>query len=148
MKRMWWSFAVAAGLAVICAAVALPGMAAARSRAKAHAAIVGGGPAAPGSYPWAAWIDDNDGPGMDYNCTGTVVAPNLVLTAAHCAEDPPSGTIDKVANFTVITGSLDRLNTSLDQVSGVSQIIPDATQVIDAAGTNGDFPEHIRPARG
>jgi len=121
--------AVALSLGAIATAVALPGSAAARSRPTAHAAIVGGSAAPSGTWPWLAYIDDNDGPGADYNCTGTVVAPKLVLTAAHCAEDVPSGTIDNVANFTVVTGSLDKTNTSLAQVSGVSAIIPHATTV-------------------
>ena len=128
MTRMRRTLLVALSLAAVAALIALPGTASARSHPRAHAAIVGGGPAPTGSWPWAAWIDDNDGPGEDYNCTGTVVSPYLVLTAAHCAEDPPSGTIDNVANFTVVTGSLDRTSPSA-QVSGVNEIIPHATEV-------------------
>ena len=97
--------AVVLGLTAVSAAVALPGVAAARSRPKAHAAIVGGASAPSGSWPWLAFIDDNQGSLGDWNCTGTVVAPNLVLTAAHCAEDPPSGVIDNPSDFTVVTGS-------------------------------------------
>lgn len=126
----------ALGVAALTAAIAFPGVAAARSRPKAHAAIVGGTPAPSGSFPWLAFIDDNLGAGGDYNCTGTVVAPNLVLTAAHCGEDPPSGVIDNVKNFTVVTGSLDKTDTASAQVSAVSQIIPHATTVMPG-GTDG-----------
>jgi hypothetical protein len=128
--------AVVLGLTAVSAAVALPGVAAARSRPKAHAAIVGGAPAPSGSWPWLAFIDDNQGSVGDWHCTGTVVAPNLVLTAAHCAEDPPSGVIDNVSDFTVVTGSLDKTDTSLAQISGVSEIIPHATEV-EAGGPDG-----------
>jgi len=135
MRRMRRTVLVALSLAACAALVTIPGTASARSQPRAHAAIVGGGPAPTDSWPWTAWIDDNDGPGEDYNCTGTVVSPYLVLTAAHCAEDPPSGTIDNVANFTVVTGSLDRTS-PLGQVSGVSEIIPHATEV-ESSPTDG-----------
>ncbi len=49
--------------------------------AQSTARIVGGNPAEEGEWPDAAavWIGD------EVSCTGTLVAPNLVLTAAHCA---------------------------------------------------------------
>ena len=53
---------------------------------RAHAPIVDGRPAEPGRLPWLAYIEDRRGAGTG-QCTGTVVAPNLVLTAGHCAED-------------------------------------------------------------
>jgi V8-like Glu-specific endopeptidase len=136
MKRFRWYPVAALGLAALTTAVALPGVATARSKPKAHTAIVGGADAQTGTWPWLAFIDDNLGAEGDYNCTGTVIAPNLVLTAAHCGEDPPSGVIDNVSNFTVVTGSLDKTDTSLGQVSGVTEIIPHATEV-EAGGTDG-----------
>jgi secreted trypsin-like serine protease len=136
MKRVRWYPVAALGLAALTTAVALPGVATARSQPKAHTAIVGGEPAPTGTLPWLAFIDDNLGAEGDYNCTGTVIAPNLVLTAAHCGEDPPSGVIDNVSNFTVVTGTLDKTDTSLGQVSGVTEIIPHATEV-EAGGTDG-----------
>ena len=43
-------------------------------------AIVGGHDAAPGAYPSVAEITF----GSSFLCTGTLIAPNYVLTAGHC----------------------------------------------------------------
>lgn len=48
--------------------------------------IVGGDPVAPGGWPAVVTIQTN-GPKL---CTGTLVAPNLILTAAHCLSPAPS----------------------------------------------------------
>jgi secreted trypsin-like serine protease len=61
-------------LAVSVTAVALLGAAAAPS-----SAVVGGGNASPGEYPSVAEI--TFGP---FLCTGTLIAPNWVLSAGHC----------------------------------------------------------------
>jgi secreted trypsin-like serine protease len=132
------------GVAAVAAVVlALPVAAGARAKARhagarAHTAIVGGVPAPAGSWPWLAWIDDNEGPGEDFRCTGTVVAPNIVLTAAHCAEDVATETLYNAANFTVITGSLDWTNTAVRQLSAVSQLIvhPNVATTAQSYGIN------------
>lgn len=43
--------------------------------------IVGGAPVAAGTYPECACIGNDD----DWFCTGVLIAPNIVLTAGHCA---------------------------------------------------------------
>jgi secreted trypsin-like serine protease len=48
--------------------------------------VVGGEPAAPGAWPDAVAILYDGVPG----CTGTLVAPDLVLTAGHCAAEASS----------------------------------------------------------
>src|SRR5215207_2538185 len=52
----------------------------------AHA-VVGGNDAAPGEYPYVAHIVID----RSFQCTGTLVTPRYVVTAAHCASLAPGG---------------------------------------------------------
>lgn len=79
-----------------------------------------------GSYPWLAFIVNESGE-ASFQCTGTVVAPNVVLTAGHCGEDTETGQIDNAADYAVVTGSAcgsaRRQHAAMDQCCGVC---PDA----------------------
>lgn len=91
-------------------------------RPRARASIIGGTPAALGTFPSLAWIVDERGEVID-QCTGTVVAPTLVLTAAHCVEDAETGFIPEPSGYAVVTGNVD-WNTALEKhVSGVSRVL-------------------------
>jgi secreted trypsin-like serine protease len=58
-------------------------------------------------------------------CSGTVVAANLVLTAGHCAEDMQNGVVNEAAGYQVVTGNVDwAAPVGEEQVSGVSRVIP------------------------
>jgi secreted trypsin-like serine protease len=78
------------------------------ARADAHASIVGGTPAEDGSFPSLAYIIDVQGKYI-YQCTGTVVAADLVLTAGHCAENMKTGVVNKPSGYRVVTGTVDPL---------------------------------------
>jgi V8-like Glu-specific endopeptidase len=87
---------------------------------RAHAAIIGGTPAADGTFPWLAHVEDFRGQDV-YGCSGTVVAPNLVLTAGHCAENETE-VENPASGFVVETGAVDR-NAPEAQLSLVSALM-------------------------
>lgn len=91
------------GIAVLAAMVVLPaaagaqgGTASAQRGPNAHVAVIGGQPADPGTFPWTAYILDLRGHEVG-QCSGTVVAPNLVLTAGHCAQNMQTGVVNEAS---------------------------------------------------
>ncbi len=102
MSRRGISVAVIAIAAV--AAIVVPAGAAGQPTAS----VINGNEAAAGTFPYLAWIYYSDG--VDNRvCTGSVVASNVVLTAAHCVlRDDFSATVDP-AHFTVVTGNVHHL---------------------------------------
>ncbi|HXR31398.1 MAG TPA: serine protease [Solirubrobacterales bacterium] len=113
--------ALAVSFAVLVAAMALT--APARARSGAHASIVGGTTATTEEWPWATFILALDRKNNGYACTGTVVAPTLILTAAHCIQDIVSGRPTPLGRYTVVTGSSDLRDSSVRQLSKVRQAI-------------------------
>jgi secreted trypsin-like serine protease len=116
------------GLRVVCgvfaallASLALAGAAAASPGATAS--IIGGTTALSEEWPWAAFILAADAKGEGFSCSGTVIAPNLVLTAGHCVEDIETGKKTPPAQYVVVTGSSDIRDAALRQVSKVSRTI-------------------------
>jgi secreted trypsin-like serine protease len=91
----------------------------------ARAAIVGGAEAREGTFPWLAYFTDNVELGSGEKggtCSGTVVAPDLVLTAAHCVENPETGTFYKSPGYVVVTGTVEPFSRKT-QASTVSRVI-------------------------
>jgi secreted trypsin-like serine protease len=78
-------------------------------------------PAVSGSFPSLALVrgvQEED----EFQCTGTVVAVNLILTAAHCAENPETGILDEPSGYSVVTGNVD-WTAAPRQVAAVSRVI-------------------------
>lgn len=70
----------------------------------ARTAVVGGSPAPISAYPFMARITAHDAV-YEYTCTGTVVAPNMILTAAHCLLNESRTAYLNPATFQVLTGT-------------------------------------------
>lgn len=87
----------------------------------ARASIIGGVFAEDAAFPWLAYVIDRRGDRVGV-CTGTVVSPNVVLTAAHCAENMETGVVNEPAGYAVVTGNVEWSSPSR-QVSTVSRVI-------------------------
>lgn len=88
--------------------------------------IIGGSGAAAGEWGFMAFIAYFDASGNpEFVCSGTVVAPNVVLTAGHCAVDETTGAPLDPTGYAVVTGTLDWTTATQSQVSPVSRVIID-----------------------
>ncbi|HSS32079.1 MAG TPA: serine protease [Solirubrobacterales bacterium] len=106
-------------LALLIAAALLPASASATT---AQTSVIGGHSASITELPSLAYIQGEDAV-EPYACTGTVVAPRVILTAGHCVEDIESGTIAPAAGFAVATGVADVRQATKANVSLVSQAL-------------------------
>lgn len=92
--------------------------------------IVGGYGGVQSDWPFMAFVlyfDANGNP--EFSCSGTVVSPNVVLTAGHCAVDETSGATLAPSGFRVVTGSVDWTDTSQREISDVSKVIVNPSYV-------------------
>ena len=90
-----------AALSMVLAALAIPG--AASAAPSAEASIVGGHAASIAEFPSLAFIEARHGK-HGFACTGTVVSPRVILTAAHCVEEIETGRMTPAADYAVATG--------------------------------------------
>jgi V8-like Glu-specific endopeptidase len=89
---------------------------------KADASVIGGHNATIEKYPSLAFVEGVQAT-SGYGCTGTVVAPRIVLTAGHCVEDIESSSIVEPSNIAVATGLSNIQRIPHDRVSKVSQAV-------------------------
>lgn len=118
-------------------ALALLAMSEPRPARAATPQIVGGGSATQGQWASVAYVTVNTGSGTDW-CTGTVVAPNVVLTAGHCVVDLNTLDLWPASAFQVTTGSV---TLGQGQTSAVTQSALDPAW-LNYSGPVGENPDH------
>lgn len=100
------------------AALALWAPAGAAASDGARASIIGGSPASIEQFPSLAYIEAGN-QRSGFACTGTVVAPRIVLTAAHCVESVETGVFSQPAEYKVAIGVANPKQSSADNVFDV-----------------------------
>lgn len=76
----------------------------AQADSKAQASIIGGEPASITAFPSLAFIYAQHSKKEGFACTGTVISPRVILTAAHCVENLDAGGLTPAPEYTVATG--------------------------------------------
>lgn len=115
-RRSVLSALAALGL-VGCAAGPLP------PEVLATSAAIAGGTFEP-AYPAVVYILNSPGGGFGAGCTGSVIAPRVILTARHCVANfdragNPLNVVAPASNFQVYMGSSNRRVTEMHAVSDV-----------------------------
>ena len=96
-------------------------------------AVVGGSAASASMGSSVAFIADTQ---SDIACTGTVISPLIVLTAAHCVEDLTTGLLAPASAFQVVTGRLDWTDPASGQLLDVSRVIVNPGYTLTTFGTD------------
>jgi secreted trypsin-like serine protease len=86
--------------------------------------IVGGKPVPQGTYPFMAHIEVDAGDRVVF-CGGSLIAPRLVLTAAHCVEDSDTGALFRPDQFSVVIGVADLGRATAANAFGVRAVDQD-----------------------
>jgi hypothetical protein len=70
--------------------------------------VIGGTPVAQGASPYTAYIAADTGGSTFAACTGSVIAPTIILTAAHCVFNKATGAAIPASAISVVTGTVNR----------------------------------------
>jgi hypothetical protein len=70
--------------------------------------IAGGTPVPPGKYSFAVSLFADFGAGAGGRCSGSLIDPSHVLTAAHCTVNPATGAPVPPSAYRVVVGQVDR----------------------------------------
>jgi secreted trypsin-like serine protease len=115
---------LATAIAALSALVASAAAGAATRNGGAHASVVGGTTAKIEDYPWLAYVEGGlDGSGFSFSCTGTVIAPRVVLTAGHCTFDLEAEVLLRPSGYRVATGVANHRHVPSDHISHVSRVL-------------------------
>ena len=119
------------------AALILAATATAAPNPRATGSVIGGHNAKIAEFPSLAFIEGVQAT-AGYACTGTVVAPRVVLTAGHCVEDIESSSIVEPELIAVATGVSNLKKIQGAQISKVERVLAypefDPTQLHGDAG--------------
>jgi secreted trypsin-like serine protease len=96
-------------------------------------AVVGGSAASESTGSSLAFIADTQ---SGIACTGTVISPLIVLTAAHCVEDLTTGLLAPASAFQVVTGRLDWTDPGSGQLLDVTRVIVNPGYTLTTFGTD------------
>jgi secreted trypsin-like serine protease len=103
-------------LGAISLALLAPGLAQA---ADAQTSIIRGDAASIADFPSLAFIAAQTGKDEGFACTGTVISPRVILTAAHCVEDLDFGGFTAPTAYKVATG---RTTPTEDETGNVLEV--------------------------
>jgi secreted trypsin-like serine protease len=103
-------------------ALVVAATATAASNPKATGSVIGGHNATIAQYPSLAYIEGVQAT-AGYACTGTVVAPRVILTAGHCVQDVESSSIVEPGGIAVATGVSNLTKIPQADVSDVVQVL-------------------------
>jgi secreted trypsin-like serine protease len=129
---------VALALLASLVVVASAGAAAASDAAgnpKATGSVIGGHATTIADFPALAYVEGVQAT-SGYACTGTVVAPRVVLTAGHCVEDIESSSIVEPSKIAVATGVSNLEHIPPANISAVVRVL--AYPSFDPALLHGD----------
>jgi secreted trypsin-like serine protease len=123
-------------LLVLCLLLPTAASAAGNGDPSAQASIVGGAPTTIEDFPSLAYIQAEESTDQGFACTGTVIAPRVILTAGHCVEDIETGKLTPARDYRVATGVANLKDVTPENVFKVTRTL--TFPGFDPGATRGD----------